>query len=163
MSASDMPIATLSELALDDWSQGDFFSAKDAAFGDLLKLKKLGIGYNEVQPGKSACPFHCHHNEEEIFVILEGKGTYRYGQNKVSFSAGDVLGAPTGGPETAHQIINTGSMTLKYLAIANKSETEVCEYPDSGKFQVTSYKPGGRLRHCGRESENHVNYWDGEA
>lgn len=162
MSAKVTPAVRLSGLALDTWSKGSFFGGSDASFGKMLGLSALGISYCEVDPGKSGCPFHNHHVEEELFVILEGEGTYRFGDERFNFKAGDVLGAPNGGPETAHQIINTGSRTLKYLAIANNAATEVCEYPDSGKFQITSHKPGGRLRHCGREGDNHLDYWDGE-
>ncbi|MOA62409.1 hypothetical protein D3C78_1878190 [compost metagenome] len=54
-------------------------------------------------------------------------------------------------------------MTLKYLGVANNADTEVCEYPDSGKFQVTSRMSADRrLRHAGREGQNHLDYWDGE-
>ena len=157
------PIARLSELPLDVWSKGSLFGGADTSFGKALGLSALGISYNEVPPGKSGCPFHNHHLEEELFIILEGEGTYRFGTERHAFKAGDVLGAPTGGAETAHQIINTGTEMLKFLAIANNAATEVCEYPDSGKFQVTSRKSdGSRLRHCGREGENHLDYWDGE-
>jgi uncharacterized cupin superfamily protein len=157
------PVVSLASLALDTWEQGTLYKSADTSFGKLLGLRALGISYNEVPPGKSSCPFHSHHVEEELFIVLEGEGTYRFGEKRFSFKAGDVLGAPNGGPETAHQILNTGRVTLKYLGVANNSETEVCEYPDSGKFQVTSRTSvDRRLRHCGRAGQNHLDYWDGE-
>jgi len=157
------PVVTLGGLTLDHWEQGTLYKSSDISFGKLLGLRGLGISYNEVPPGKSSCPFHSHHVEDELFVVLEGEGTYRFGEQRLSFKAGDVLGAPAGGPETAHQILNTGTVPLKYLGVANNAETEVCEYPDSGKFQVTSRTSDTkRLRHCGREGENHIDYWDGE-
>ena len=73
---------------------------------------------------------------------------------------GDVLGAPRGGPEFAHQL-NTGSETLKYLAISSKADTDVCEYPDSGKLGVGSKLPNGRFRFTGRVADMR-DYWDGE-
>jgi uncharacterized cupin superfamily protein len=163
MEGATKPVVTLGDLALDQWEQGTLYKSADISFGKLLGLKGLGISYNEVPPGKSGCPFHSHHVEDELFVVLEGEGTYRFGEQSLQFRAGDVLGAPAGGKHTAHQIINTGSVPLKYLGVANNSEIEVCEYPDSGKFQVTSRLPdGSRIRHCGREGQNHLDYWDGE-
>jgi uncharacterized cupin superfamily protein len=157
------PVVSLADLVLDTWQQGTLYQASDISFGKLLGLSGLGISYNEVPPGKSSCPFHNHHVEDELFVVLEGEGTYRFGEQRLSFKAGDVLGAPAGGPETAHQILNTGTVTLKYLGVANNAKTDVCEYPDSGKFQVSSWRPGGeRLRHNGREGQNNLDYWDGE-
>ncbi len=92
----------------------------------------------EVPPGKSACPFHNHHVEDEMFIILEGEGTYRFGDESYPIKAGDVLGAPAGGPETAHQLINTGAVRCATTAFRPCRSTDVCEYPDSGKFGVYS-------------------------
>lgn len=157
------PVINIADLELENWSQGTNYQSSDVSFGKLLGLRGLGISYNEVPTGKSSCPFHNHHVEEELFIILEGEGTYRFGEERHPFKAGDVLGAPAGGRETAHQIINTGASVLKYLGVANNAETEVCEYPDSGKFQVTSRTDANRrLRHCAREGQNHLDYWDGE-
>ena len=134
MAAQTNPVVSLGGLALDQWEQGTLYKSADVSFGKLLGLTGLGISYNEVPPGKSSCPFHNHHVEDELFVVLEGEGTYRFGEQRLSFKAGDVLGAPAGGPETAHQILNTGAVTLKYLGLANNSKIDVCEYPDSGEI-----------------------------
>lgn len=168
------PVVSLASLALDAWEQGTLYKSADASFGKLLGLRNLGISYNEVPPGKSSCPFHNHHVEDELFIVLEGEGTYRFGEQRLPFKAGDVLGAPSGGQETAHQILNTGPVTLKYLGVSTMAATEVCEYPDSGKFLVSS-RPGagkpahhiydaedGKLRHKGRSGEHNLDYWDGE-
>ena len=174
MSVVTRPIVALGDLTLEQFEQGSFYKGSDAPFAALLGLKGLGIRYNEVPAGKSSCPFHNHHVEEELFVVLEGEGTYRYGPNSFPFKAGDVLGAPAGGHETAHQIINTGISTLRYLGLSTVAATEVCEYPDSGKFLVSSAAAAGqpvthpylaegiRLRHKGRAGEHNLDYWDGE-
>lgn len=164
MSAQEQPIVTLAELELEHWTQGSLYESRDASFGARLGLKDLGIGYGEVPPGKSGCPFHSHHVEDELFVILEGYGTYRLGDKRYPIGPGDVLGAPAGGAETAHQIINTGAVPLKYLSISSMAATEICEYPDSGKFLAkTRLAAGGRteFRVIGRGGED-VDYWEGE-
>jgi uncharacterized cupin superfamily protein len=102
-----------------------------------------------------------------MFVILEGTGTLRFGSDTHPVTAGDVIACPAGGPETAHQLINTGETELRYLAISTMREPEVCDYPDSGKFAVISGTvPGGdkgarRSWYVGR-AENSHDYWDGE-
>ena len=164
MSAPKSPVVRLSELALERFERGAAYQSLDAGVGDVLGLTQLGAAYSEVPPGKSACPFHVHHVQDEMFVILAGSGTYRFGDNSYSVKAGDVLGAPRGGPEFAHKLTNTGSEVLKYLAISTQSATEVCEYPDSGKFMVSSHRgdtAANRLRFVGRAGMG-VDYWDGE-
>jgi uncharacterized cupin superfamily protein len=112
------PIVNIAELPLDRWSKGALFAGADVRIGPMIGVKDLGISYSEVPPGKSACPFHNHHVEDEIFIILEGEGTYRFGPESHPIKAGDVLGAPAGGQDTAHQIINTGSGPLRYYGIS---------------------------------------------
>ena len=39
-----------------------------------------GYSYDVVPPGKRSCPFHSHRAEEEMFFIVKGAGTLRYGE-----------------------------------------------------------------------------------
>ncbi|OJF92540.1 cupin domain-containing protein [Pararhizobium antarcticum] len=163
MTETQAPIVNPATLELEHWREGTFFESRDASFGALLGLRNLGVGYGEVPPGKSGCPFHNHHVEEELFVILSGEGEYRFGPDRHAVKAGDVLGAPAGGPETAHALINTGAVPLKYLSISANAATEICEYPDSGKFLAKTRDASGkpRFRFIGRPASD-VDYWDGE-
>jgi uncharacterized cupin superfamily protein len=73
-----------------------------------------------------------------------------------------VIACPTGGPEVAHQIINTGSTPLRYLALSTLAEVDACEYPDSQKVLIVSGQRGDRdLRKMVR-AENTVDYYDRE-
>ena len=54
-----------------------------------------------------------------------------------------MIACPTGGPEVAHQIINTGSVDLRYLALSNLVDIEACEYPDSNKIIICADQPPG--------------------
>jgi len=157
-----IPIVHLADLDLETWERGERYRSSDTSFGDRLGLTQIGASYNEVPPGKSGCPFHNHHGEDELFVILEGEGLYRYGEAEHAVRAGDVLGAPAGGRETAHQLVNTGGVTLRYLGLSGKARADVVEYPDSGKFLSFATAPDGRrFRFVGR-AEGEVDYWDGE-
>lgn len=165
MSEKLNPVARISELPLDLFKEGDAYRSADAAIGKRLGLTQLGATYSEVPPGKSGCPFHVHHVEDEMFVILEGEGTYRFGPDSYPVKAGDVLGAPRGGPEYAHKLTNTGTGPLKYLSISTMADTEICEYPDSGKFQASTRTAGAsasRFKSIGKIGDN-LDYWDGET
>jgi len=158
------PVVNIQDLEPEPFRQGDHYESLDAGISERVGLTQLGAAYCVVPPGKSGCPFHVHHVEDELFVILEGTGVYRFGGTKHPIKSGDVLGAPRGGPEFAHKITNTGTVPLRYLAISSKADTEVCEYPDSGKFLVASRRSLGRekaLRFIGRLGESR-DYWEGE-
>lgn len=142
------------------------FGSVMAPIGGTIGAEKLGAMYMQVEPGKRAFPFHNHHANEEMFVILEGQGTYRFGEDEYPVTEGSVCAAPTGGPETAHQLINTGDTTLKYISISTAIDPEICEYPDSGKFAAIAVGKGGDFRKAHlkslHKSEDSLGYFDGE-
>jgi uncharacterized cupin superfamily protein len=138
-----------------------------AEIASRIGARKLGYNLTVVAPGKRNCPFHSHRAEEEMFFILEGTGELRYGDQRHPLRAGDFIACPTGGPETAHQIINTGDTEMRYLSVSTMAPVEICEYPDSGKFGVYEDLPEdgkelrARFRHLARH-EDARDYWEGE-
>ena len=164
MSTAPTPVIRLSELALEPYQHGERYRSMDAGLSEPMGLTQLGAAYSEIPPGKTACPFHVHHVEDEMFVVLSGTGEYRFGDGVHAVAGGDVLAAPRGGPEYAHQLTNTGTEALCYLAISSKAESDVCEYPDSNKFMVMSRRSAAddqRFRYVGR-MHTHLDYFDGE-
>lgn len=145
----------------------DRFDARMGQIAPLVGAQKLGCNLTAVPPGKRAFPFHNHLVNEEMFFVVEGSGEVRIGEAVHPIRPGDVIACPTGGKKTAHQIVNTGSAELKYLAISTKLSPDIAEYPDSGKFGVLAEYPAGEdgqrrmFRFVGRESLN-VDYWEGE-
>ena len=158
MSAINSRVVNLDELKLEKFSRGDKFECDAVRIGPLLGAKDLGYSYDVVPPGKRSCPFHSHRGEEEMFFIISGSGTLRYGDETRKIRAGDVICCPTGGPETAHQIVNDSDADLAYLSVSTKLPAEVCEYPDSNKVGAF----GGGLRHMTRAGDG-VDYWEGEV
>jgi len=74
-----------------------------------------------------------------------------------------VIACPTGGPDVAHQIINTGETEMRYLALSTVVEVEACEYPDSGKVLVVAGKRGERTLRGMFRAEAEVDYYDRET
>ena len=142
------------------------FDGRMGSVGTRIGAQKLGYNITAVPPGKCAFPLHNHRVNEEMFFVLSGSGEVRIGGETHPIRAGDFIAAPPGGPETAHQIVNTGTTELKYLAVSTQQFPEICDYPDSGKFLVTerARNADGTIsgfRHIGRPDSN-IDYWDGE-
>ncbi len=167
MAEAQRPVINLDDVPLRQNGNGGAFEARIGSFGSMIGSTGMGAMLHVVPPGKKAFPFHAHHQIHELFVILEGEGTYRQGDQTYPVKAGDVCAAPTGGPETAHQIINSGTELLKYLGVSTMADTEVVEYPDSNKFGAISRfdwsnpQSGKGVRFVGR-TEASLDYWDGE-
>ncbi|MCW7540060.1 cupin domain-containing protein [Aquabacterium sp. A7-Y] len=114
---------------------------------------RIGANLSRVPPGRSACPFHAHAREDEMFFVLSGRGVFRHGDQLQEIRPGDCISCPAG-TGVAHQLANPFDEDLVYLAIGLNDPHEVCVYPDSGKVLVRSIKTVGRLTRS--------DYMDGE-
>ena len=161
MSAIAEKVINIDELKLEHFEQGKKFASDFARIGPLLGAKDMGYSYDVVSPGKSSCPFHSHRAEEEMFFIVAGEGTLRFGNETRKIRAGDFICCPTGGPETAHQITNDSAAALAYISVSTMMPAEVCEYPDSKKVGAFGGTGSDRLRHM-THYEHGVEYWKGE-
>ena len=174
MPAAHRPVINLDEVAIEErpsffqptGAAAERFGSRSGPIGARIGARMLGYNVTSVAPGRRAFPFHNHHANEEMFFILQGSGELRVGEERYSIRQGDFIASPAGGPETAHQIINTGQDELRYLAVSTMITPETVEYPDSKKIATLSrqIQPDGQMRvvrHVGR-TDGGVDYWDGE-
>jgi uncharacterized cupin superfamily protein len=156
------PVINLDELALEDTGEDGPFQQHYGVISPLIGARRLGYNLTVCPPGKKACPFHNHHNNEEMFLILEGEGLLRFGDERYPLRENDVIACPPGNREVAHQIENTGEVNLKYLALSTMDPTDVCEYPDSNKVGVLVGEYGRRDLRLFFSADRAVDYMDGE-
>jgi uncharacterized cupin superfamily protein len=143
------------------WSRGPLYETLGTRLAGGTAARKLGAGIDTVPPGKRSCPYHFHHTQEEMFVVLEGQGTLRVAGEMLPIVAGDVIFIPPG-PEYPHQILNTSDAPLKYLSISTQEMPEICEYPDSNKYNAWIDAEGKELFSTIGHRGTAVDYWDGE-
>lgn len=163
------PILNLQSVELESFpypGPAERFGARMGPIAPRIGAKMLGCNLTEIQPGKSAFPFHNHWVNEELFLVLEGEGEVRIGAERHPLRQGDVLSCPPGGPETAHQIVNTSDRPMRIFAVSTKIPADLCEYPDSGKVGVLARRTdaNGQEAHFRFVSRPNlgVDYWDGE-
>jgi uncharacterized cupin superfamily protein len=143
------------------------YEARIARISAQLGAQKLGYNVTAVPPGKRAFPFHNHRVNEEMFFVLQGEGEVRMGTERHPIRQGDIIACPPGGPESAHQIINTGTTELRYLAVSSKHSPEICEYPDTNKYGILGeFGPDAMgkpqvVRIVMRQGDT-ADYWEGE-
>lgn len=68
-----------------------------------------------LEPGE-APPLHAHHDTEQIFYVLEGRGWLQIGESaeRHAVKPGDVVRIP---PHTPHRIFCDGDKLLRYLSV----------------------------------------------
>jgi uncharacterized cupin superfamily protein len=154
-------IRNFSEMTMETFAREPLYASKGVRLADGTAARKLGASYDVLEPGKRCCPYHLHHAQEEMFVVLEGTGTLRVAGESLPIKAGDVIFIPPG-REYPHQIINTSESQLKYLSISTKETPEICEYPDSDKYLAMAAVEGERRFDVLARPGPNLDYWDQE-
>jgi uncharacterized cupin superfamily protein len=97
----------------------------------------LGMSVVELLPGQTQTPYHFHHGNEELLLVLLGKPTLRTPSGEQELRPGDVVHFPKG-PDGAHQLLNRTDEPARYVLADSKVSPEIVEYPDSGKIAAMS-------------------------
>ena len=111
----------------------EYFRRRFVPFGEA---KNTLVSVYEVPPGKSAYPYHFHHNNEETFYIIRGEGLLRTPEGERKVGAGELIFFPAG-EQGAHKLTNCSETEkLVYLDFDVTHDVDITEYPDSGKIGI---------------------------
>jgi uncharacterized cupin superfamily protein len=103
--------------------------------------ERLGATLYEIDPGGYGSPFHLHHGNEEMIIVLSGSPTLRTLDGTRQLAPGDVVACPVG-PRGAHQLQNNTDEPIRALVISTMVYPEIAEQLDSDKILVHSAPPG---------------------
>jgi uncharacterized cupin superfamily protein len=126
----------------DDWDREEA-GFRVTAVGDRVGAGLVAANLYEVAPGETTWPYHFHHADEELLIVLSGCVSVRTPEGERELEPGDVVLFPPG-PQGAHEERNTGSETARFLVVSTRPRLEVTEEPESGRVNV--YSPHGTLR-----------------
>ncbi len=101
------------------------------SLGQATGLNEIDFAIIEVAPGDESTEHHLHYHEEECLFVLEGEATARIGAVSHEVKAGDFIGCRKGG--LAHSIKNTGTGILRCVAVSQRKDHDVSDYPRCGK------------------------------
>lgn len=143
----------------DDWNDdverpGGTF--KDAWVGGRLGAGLLGGSLYELPAHGKGWPYHFHHGNEELLIVVAGTPTLRAPDGERVLEPGDCVLFPRG-PDGAHTFWNDSDGPVRVLMMSTLISPEVVGYPDSGKVGASSPFWRGRFF----ESSG-VEYWEGE-
>jgi len=131
-------------------------------YDKYLVLPKTGnqctIAFMDLEPGKSAFPYHYHISITEMFYIMSGEGLIVTPDGESAIKSGDIIVFPPGEAGT-HRIVNTSeNEKLCYLDVDTVSDPDVVFYPDSEKVGLIL---GGKPHSYYRRADA-VDYYEGE-
>jgi uncharacterized cupin superfamily protein len=131
-------IVNIDEVELEHWG-----SATTAPLATHERSEQAGLHWERLDPGARGAVPHCHSEEEEVFVILEGEGTLHlwpspraeeFGavHEDIPVRPGHVIARP---PATriSHSF-RAGSEGMTMLIYGTRRPNDMCWYPRSNKI-----------------------------
>jgi uncharacterized cupin superfamily protein len=109
----------------------DLGSARGTRLGPGAGTTQLGCSVYELDPGGQATPYHMHHANDELLIVLDGELELRTPAGVRTVGRGAVVGFPAG-PAGAHRLRNASSAKARYLLVSTARFPEVAEQLDTG-------------------------------
>jgi uncharacterized cupin superfamily protein len=114
--------------------------------GAKAGAQRLGATVYELSPGGAVSPYHLHHGNEEMLIVLAGRPTLRTPAGIRELETGEVVAFPRGA-EGAHRVANKSGEPVRVLLISEMNFPEVAEHLDTGTvLAIGSLGPDGPER-----------------
>jgi uncharacterized cupin superfamily protein len=122
----------------DDWDvermSSEGVQARFLHVGHRLGSALVGGTVMEVGPGYRG-PYHLHHGNEELVLVLRGRVTVRDPRGERGLEPGDVAFFPRG-PDGLHALENRSAEPARFLLLSSKVHPDVTERPEEGVVGV---------------------------
>jgi uncharacterized cupin superfamily protein len=92
---------------------------------------RLGASIVELASGTLSSPYHFHHANEELLIVLSGTPELRVPDGLRELQPGEVISFPRG-PGGAHRLRNASSEPCRLLFISEMNLPDIVSYPDTG-------------------------------
>lgn len=135
----------------ESWER-DLGAARGSRLGSRAGSSELGCALYELDPGGQATPYHMHHGNEELLIVLDGELELRAPEGKREVARGAVVGFPAG-PAGAHRLRNVSDSRARYLLISTMRVPEVAEQLDTGTILAMTAQGDGWAFPAGVDSD----------
>src|SRR4051812_9624140 len=130
-------------LNVDEVAHEEWYAAMSAPLATHERSDQAGLHWEQLAPGRRGSPPHCHSEEEEVFVILEGAATLELWpspqaevvgtrREDVPLRPGHVVVRPPGS-RVSHSFL-PGPEGVTMLIYGTRRPNDMCWYPRSSKI-----------------------------
>ena len=113
-----------------EWER-ELGSARGTRVGAAAGARELGCTLYELDPGGQAAPYHMHHGNEELLIVLDGTLELRTPEGTREVAKGAMVAFPAG-PGGAHRLRNASDSPARYLLVSTTRFPDVAEQLDTG-------------------------------
>jgi uncharacterized cupin superfamily protein len=126
------------------------FSLRAQRVGARAGGERLGATLYEIDPGGAVSPYHVHHANEEMLVVVSGTPSVRTPEGVRELEPGAVLAFPLGA-KGAHRVFNESDEPARVLIVSTMVFPEVAEHLDTGAMLTMVAPAQGRVFPHGTE------------
>lgn len=126
------------------------FSSRVQRVGAAAGAQELGAALYEIDPGGAISPYHVHHGNEELLIVLSGHPRLRSPSGVRELSPGAVVAFPRG-PDGAHQVSNAGDGPARVIVVSTMHFPEVAEHVDTGTVLAATGQQEGHAFPAGTD------------
>ncbi|MDX6719929.1 MAG: hypothetical protein QOJ63_2183, partial [Solirubrobacteraceae bacterium] len=87
----------------------------------------------EIDPGGTIAPYHVHHGNEELLLVLSGTPELRTPDGARELPPGAAVAFPRG-PAGAHSVTNRSGAPVRLLIVSTMNYPEIAEHLDTGTW-----------------------------
>jgi uncharacterized cupin superfamily protein len=113
------------------WEAGTPPGLRGARVGAAAGATELGATVYELAPGAAISPYHLHHGNEELLVVLSGRPLLRTPDGTRRLEPGAVVAFPRG-PDGAHRVANPGDEPARVLLVSTMNLPEIAVHVTTG-------------------------------
>ncbi len=113
-----------------EW-QGERGGNRVARLAAAAGSQRLGASIVELAPGTLSSPYHFHHANEELLIVLSGTPELRTPDGLRDLKTGEVVSFPRG-PGGVHRLRNASPEPSRVLFISEMNLPDIVSYPDTG-------------------------------
>jgi uncharacterized cupin superfamily protein len=99
------------------------------ALGEAFGLTNFGVNLVSLPTGEISSQRHWHSKQDELVYVLAGELTLITDEGEQTVGPGMTVGFAAG-VENGHQLVNRSDAEAVYLEIGDRSQNDLCEYPD---------------------------------
>ncbi|HWC26936.1 MAG TPA: cupin domain-containing protein, partial [Solirubrobacteraceae bacterium] len=121
------------------------FRLRAMRIGRRAGARELGATLYEVEPGGAISPYHAHHGNEELLLVLAGTPRLRTPEGVRELEPGSVVAFPRG-PAGAHRVSNPAHAAepARIVILSTMHFPDVGEHLDTGTVLAINGPREGR-------------------
>jgi uncharacterized cupin superfamily protein len=133
-----------------EWETPAGWPLRGARVANAAGATELGVTVYEIPQGSAISPYHVHHGNEELLIVLTGTPTLRTPDGERVLEPGAVVAFPRG-QDGAHKVSNAAGTPARVLLVSTMHYPEIAEHVSTGTLLMMTAPGKGKAFPAGAD------------